>query len=733
MTFFAELVDALEEPALLLDQEGSVIRYNHGVIELTGHTEDSLRVLKLSTLFPDLELPMASLSRPQSFEAQISICGATQRPTVTIELFPFSVGSEARYLLLFRGTHLNDEAPQTGLLLQRALQLTPAGILLLDIEGRILFVNESFTKLTGAQPSELIGISLQSLVAEFPVLCRTRSFWVALEGRRSWQGDLKEVRQDGEAYEAALTLTPMNEPQSGRVFFLLRCSDVTQQKRDQRALAESEHRFQETAKMVGSWLWEQNPQGFYTYSSAAVEDILGYHPLDVMGHHYREFMKDPHGIPFDESEQGAFRRILTEYRHKDGHIVYTESTGKPIQDEYGHPIGWRGFELDVTERKLAEDALQIRNRAIESASIGIAIVDSSRTDYPITYANPALAHLLGYGDSELLGLTLLAISAGQIDPNLSHSLILKLDQGEDCTLMMECRRKTGETFWAELTLSPVLNGHADRHHTIAMLTDITERRKAEAERQELLVARNIQQSLLPEEAIQLKDFKLAGLNVPAAMVGGDYYDVIVHGDFIDVVIADVSGHSVGAALILSEIRSLLRAETRRYRFHPPSTGKVLSVINEALFDDLTRAERFITVFYLRYELKTRRLCYSNAGHLPALLLQRDESGCRQLDAEGLVLGVQSHVDYEEKRLIVEPGSKILLYTDGATECRNEAGQFYESGRLATAFVQRRDLEPQAMMNDLLSGLRFFRGSSHFEDDITLVAIEFPISEPESSP
>jgi serine phosphatase RsbU (regulator of sigma subunit) len=104
-----------------------------------------------------------------------------------------------------------------------------------------------------------------------------------------------------------------------------------------------------------------------------------------------------------------------------------------------------------------------------------------------------------------------------------------------------------------------------------------------------------------------------------------------------------------------------------------------------------------------------------------------------LDAEGLVLGVQSHVDYEEKRLTVEPGSRVLLYTDGATECRNEAGQFYESGRLATAFVQRRDLEPQPMIDDLLSGLRFFRGNSHFEDDITLVGIEFPLIEQTPGP
>jgi sigma-B regulation protein RsbU (phosphoserine phosphatase) len=205
-------------------------------------------------------------------------------------------------------------------------------------------------------------------------------------------------------------------------------------------------------------------------------------------------------------------------------------------------------------------------------------------------------------------------------------------------------------------------------------------------------------------------------------VGGDYFDFIRHGDHVDLVIADVSGHSVGAALIMAEMRSTLKAEMRRNRLAPPPTAEILSALNEALFSDLSASELFITMFYLRYELDTRRLDYANAGHNPPLLLRRGGRSCQPLDADGLILGVRPRVRFEEQSLTLQPGDGLLLYTDGVTEAQNETGEFFGLQHLCRALQVHRDLPPERLLQALQDDLQRFRGRQEADDDISLVAV-----------
>jgi sigma-B regulation protein RsbU (phosphoserine phosphatase) len=260
-------------------------------------------------------------------------------------------------------------------------------------------------------------------------------------------------------------------------------------------------------------------------------------------------------------------------------------------------------------------------------------------------------------------------------------------------------------------------------HYIGIQTDVSERRRAEEERHELEIAKQIQLSLLPKRPLQLRGIEIAGICVPATHVGGDYFDFFDYDDNVDIVIADVSGHSVGAALIMAEMRSTLKAEIRRNRNEPSSTADILATINEVLYGDLSGAEFFITMFYLRYELETRRLRYANAGHNRALLLRQNASSCVQLDADGLILGVRRGVVFEEKGLALESGDRLLLYTDGAIEAQNEGGEFYGLSRLCDAFNAHRSHAPEAMLRLLLDELRVFRGKPEFQDDISMVAVQ----------
>ena len=262
---------------------------------------------------------------------------------------------------------------------------------------------------------------------------------------------------------------------------------------------------------------------------------------------------------------------------------------------------------------------------------------------------------------------------------------------------------------------------------VAVARDITERKRAEKvllENSRMLrdmeLARQIQLSLLPTAPPELPDVLLAGCCVPAAHVGGDYYDFFPRGNgVLDMVIADVSGHSIGAALMTAEARSVLRAEVRSF----DRTGELLASLNDILFTDLNQAELFITLFYVKYDTRTRTLTYSNAGHVPPLLTRGFEAACRQLDADGLILGVRKGVVFEENRFQLEKGDTLFLYTDGVIESRNSAGELFGLGRLCDIISARQEEPPRAIIDAVLREVSAFAGTTALEDDVTMIVMK----------
>ena len=173
---------------------------------------------------------------------------------------------------------------------------------------------------------------------------------------------------------------------------------------------------------------------------------------------------------------------------------------------------------------------------------------------------------------------------------------------------------------------------------------------------ELEMARRIQLSFLPEAPPDLRGVRMACRSIPAHYVGGDYYDFFRWDDkTLDIAIADVSGHDLGAALIMVETRSVLRA----HAYRAGNAGDALGLLNELLYDDLTRAELFISMFYAKYSSDTRLLVYANGGHNPPLLLRCGQGGCMDLDTDGMVLGVVKGVAFEEKSILLREGDLML--------------------------------------------------------------------------
>lgn len=234
------------------------------------------------------------------------------------------------------------------------------------------------------------------------------------------------------------------------------------------------------------------------------------------------------------------------------------------------------------------------------------------------------------------------------------------------------------------------------------------------------IAKQIQVSLLPASFPYLPGVRFAGCCVPAAHVGGDYYDYFLRGENdIDMIIADVSGHSVGAALIMVETRSVLRAQVHSTTF----CTDILSVLNDLLYEDLTRAELFITMFYANYNAESRVLNYANAGHNPPLLLRRGKLACTELDAEGLILGVNRAVSFEGKSIQLQQGDLILFYTDGIIEAQTAMGKLFGTERLCTILTEVFEDDPQKIIERILKEVTEYTSSTLLQDDISMIVMK----------
>jgi phosphoserine phosphatase RsbU/P len=620
---------------------------------------------------------------------------------------------------------------------RQSVESAPYAILMVNESGTIEMVNSQTEAFFGYSRPELIGKPVEMLVPERfrSVHIGFRQAYLAAPVSRSMGAEGRELyglRKNGTEFpvEIGLSLIDNNE----ETLVLSSIVDITQRKEAESALKESEERFRQMAEMTGEWLWEQDPRGYYIYSSTAVYQILGFSKDDVIGKHYTEFL-----TPQAKAEQQVyaashrpFYALTNHYRHKDGHPVLTESTGLPIINAEGKLIKWRGVDRDITARKQFQDALieseQRTRLIIESSLSAIVIMNSYGL---ITDWNHRAEKMFGWSKDEAIGQRLEELI---VPPQFRNShrqgleRFLRTGVGPLLNQLIEqtAIRRDGTEFPVELNFSPLKLGNT--YIFSGFIHDISSRKAAEQKirqsevnlaiaQSEIKIAQRIQASLSPSAPIRSEHFEVTGFCLPADKVGGDYFDYFFRSeDHLDMIIADVSGHSIGPALFMVETRSAIR--TQANRLGTPS--ETLGVLNNFLFEDLDNADYFITLFYLQYNSSTRQLSFANAGHPPPLLLSPFQSECRQLDAEGMILGVRKNIIFEEKSTTLAKGDLILLYTDGLTEAENPGGDFFGIERVRDIFIQYAGQPPESIIDALLKHLKEFSQSETFKDDVTLM-------------
>jgi sigma-B regulation protein RsbU (phosphoserine phosphatase) len=242
--------------------------------------------------------------------------------------------------------------------------------------------------------------------------------------------------------------------------------------------------------------------------------------------------------------------------------------------------------------------------------------------------------------------------------------------------------------------------------------------------QSLELARTIQQRLLPKSAPELQNFDIAGMCKYSDETGGDYYDFISLDETgigkVSVILGDVTGHGIGAALLMASARSMLRNNLRHYGYDP---SKVLYEFNNELARD-TDPDKFITLFMGILEDHERQISWTLGGHDPAIWYQQKADKFEELSSVGVPIGFVPDMKFEKAGPVtLQSGDVVVIGTDGIWEASNESGEMFGKKRLMDVIKNHSAKSAEEICQAIIQAVLDFSQPQHQEDDITVVVIK----------
>jgi sigma-B regulation protein RsbU (phosphoserine phosphatase) len=243
-------------------------------------------------------------------------------------------------------------------------------------------------------------------------------------------------------------------------------------------------------------------------------------------------------------------------------------------------------------------------------------------------------------------------------------------------------------------------------------------------RQSLYLAKEVQQALLPRSNPQIKGLDIASASVYCDETGGDYYDFFMpdqpDAGRISIVVGDVSGHGISAALLMTTARAFFRQRSAM----PGRISEVVSDVNRLLASDVADSGSFMTLFYLNIDLLNRRINWVRAGHDPAVFYDPRTGSVQELRGSGMALGIDGKHNYKQySREDLAPGQIILMGTDGIWEAQNARGEMFGKDPIYRIIQQYSDTDAKGLLTACRYALDKFRDGVKPEDDVTMVVIK----------
>ncbi len=233
---------------------------------------------------------------------------------------------------------------------------------------------------------------------------------------------------------------------------------------------------------------------------------------------------------------------------------------------------------------------------------------------------------------------------------------------------------------------------------------------------ELEIAREVQRRLFPKAWISTPSLRVTGICHPASMVSGDYYDFLrVEQSSLAMAIGDVAGKGISAALLMATIQSAMHSQLAGAG--PISTSEIVTLLNRQIYAS-TAPEKYATFYFGIYDGSSGVLTYTNAGHLPPILVRG--STATRLEVTGTVVGAFPSSPYEERQIALESGDLLLAYTDGVTEPENAYGEMFGEQRLIDVLFKYQAAEESEIISRAVEAVLQWTGSPELQDDMTML-------------
>jgi len=272
---------------------------------------------------------------------------------------------------------------------------------------------------------------------------------------------------------------------------------------------------------------------------------------------------------------------------------------------------------------------------------------------------------------------------------------------------------------------------AELGHSFNRMTENLERlvdvaKEKERLQGEIEIAREVQNQLYPRSLPVSKTLRLTGCCRPARMVSGDYYDYQhLEEERLALAIGDVAGKGISAALLMATVQSSMRAQLRGWREleaggaapEKLTPAGLVSRLNQQLYA-YTSAEKFSTFYFALYDDRTGGMTYTNAGHLPPMLVH--DGAVSRLDVTGMIVGAFPFAHYEESTVQLTPGDLLVCFTDGVTEPENEYGEMFGEERLMDLLLRHQRGEGEELIEAVVEAVRHWTGSPELQDDMTML-------------
>lgn len=493
------------------------------------------------------------------------------------------------------------------------------------------------------------------------------------------------------------------------------------------ALERSEKSYRGIVETAYEGIWKVDTDFITSFVNCRMADLLGYTVEDILGRPLFDFLFESDieqkRSDLQRRRRGVSEQLETRYRKKDGSVLWARVATSPIIGEDGAFEGTLAMISDITQQKRSEaeecrsrGTIDLLSQAVEQTADSVVITDRQGT---IQYVNPAFETTTGYGREEAVGNTPRILKSGLHDKKFYSRLWDQILQDETFSGTLVNRKKSGELYWTEQTITPIKDSTGTITHFVSVLKDITAFRKQQEQELQLRLAREVQQRFYSDATVCVAGFDIAATAYPAEETGGDYLDLFSMPDGrVCIGIGDVSGHGLDSALVMA----LTRAYVRSFAQVEADVAKILSSVNRMLVADL-ESDRFVTLLLVCLDGSNGSLSYASAGHLPGFLMNGSGKIDRVLQSSGPPLGLFHDSHFVTSAIALTPQQVVILLTDGAPETTaSEDAQFGTDGVLEYVRAHQQD-SARELAEGIYRAARSFAGDNPQQDDVTNVIMK----------